>query len=138
MSWMLWPFGRDLAVGFLGGERAWALSREPDPAAATEAAAREELARYFGSDAVARAFPPGPGACVVTRWGEDPFFRGAYSHALPGRAGARAVLRDAAPAEGRLRFAGEACHLRYAATAGGAWDSGEHAAAAVHAALGGA
>lgn len=136
MSWMLWPFGRDMAVGFLGGERAWALAREPDPDAAHEAAAREELARYFGAAAVARAFPQGPGQAVVTRWGKDPLFLGAYSHAAPGCAGARAALRDAALADGRLRFAGEACHARYAATAGGAWSSGEHAAEAVHAALG--
>lgn len=131
MSWMLWPFGRDHAVGFVGGERAWALSRA-GPAAA-EAEARAELARYFGAAAVARAFAPG---AVVTRWGEDPLFLGAYSHALPGSAGARAVLAGAALADGRLRFAGEACHERYAATVGGAWESGERAAAAVHAALG--
>ena len=131
MSWMLWPFGRDHAVGFIGGERAWALSRE-GPAAA-EAVARAELAQYFGPAAVARVFAPG---AVVTRWGEDPLFLGAYSHALPGHAGARAVLAGAALAEGRLRFAGEACHARYAATVGGAWDSGEQAARAVHAALG--
>lgn len=131
MSWMLWPFGRDHAVGFLGGERAWAMARE-GPAAA-EAAARAELARYFGGEAVARAFPD---PAVVTRWGEDPLFLGAYSHAVPGGAGARALLRDAAPGEGRLRFAGEACHARYAATLGGAWASGEHAAEQVHAALG--
>jgi monoamine oxidase len=132
ISWMLWPFDRDHVVGFLGGCRAWALARE-GPAAA-EAAAREELARYFGAAEVARAFPPGVPS-VVTGWGEDPLFLGAYSHARPGQAGARAALRDAAPAGGRLRFAGEACHARYAATVGGAWDSGIHAAEQVHAAL---
>ena len=131
MSWMLWPFGRDIAVGFLGGERAWALSRM-GPASA-EAAARAELARYFGAHAVARAFPD---RALATCWGEDPCFLGAYSHALPGAARARGLLRDAAPAAGRLRFAGEACHVRFAATVGGAWSSGEHAAEAVHAALG--
>ncbi|WP_135465969.1 flavin monoamine oxidase family protein [Crenalkalicoccus roseus] len=131
MSWLLWPFGRPYAVGFLGGARAWALSRE-GPAAA-EAEARAELARYFGAAAVARIFAPG---AVVTRWGEDPLFRGAYSHALPGCAGARAVLAEAALLGGRLRFAGEACHPRYAGTVGGAWQSGERAARAVHAALG--
>jgi monoamine oxidase len=133
MSWMLWPFGRDHAVGFIGSDRAWALSRE-GPAAA-EAEARAELARYFGAAAVARAFPPGPGAAAASSWGEDPLFLGAYSHAVPGQAGARAVLAGAALADGRLRFAGEACHRRYAATVGGAWSSGEDAADAVHAAL---
>ena len=131
MSWLLWPFGRGYAVGFIGGERAWRLSREGP--AAMEAEARAELARYFGAAAVARAFAPG---AVVTRWGEDPLFLGAYSHALPGQAGARKVLAEAVLADGRLRFAGEACHVRYAATVGGAWESGEQAARAVHAALG--
>ncbi len=138
MSWMLWPFGRDHAVGFLGGDRAWALEREAPAAAA--AAAREELARYVGAAQVARVFGPEgrgmAGQTVVTRWGSDPLFLGAYSHARPGCAGARAVLGGAALAGGRLRFAGEACHPRYAATVGGAWDSGEAAALAVHGALG--
>jgi monoamine oxidase len=130
---MLWPFGRDHVVGFLGGRRAWALARGGGPAAA-EATAREELARYIGAAEVARIFPRGAPA-VASSWGEDPLFLGAYSHARPGQAGARAVLRDAAPAGGRLRFAGEACHARYAATVGGAWASGEYAAEQVHAAL---
>jgi monoamine oxidase len=130
MSWMLWPFGRDHVIGFIGGRRAWALSREG--LTATEAAARAELARYFGAEVVACAFPE---PALVSRWGGDPLFLGAYTHARPGQAGARAVLRDAALAGGRLRFAGEACHTRYAATVGGAWLSGEHAADAVHAVL---
>ena len=130
-SWVLWPFGRDHAIGYVGGEAAWRLSREGP--AATEAFARAELARYFGAARVASAFRPG---AVVTRWAEDPLFRGAYSHALVGHAGARAALRDAAVADGRLRFAGEACHERYAGTVGGAWKSGVRAARAVAVMLG--
>ncbi len=131
MSWLLWPFGRDHAIGFIGGEAAWELAREGPEAA--EAYARAELARYFGAARVARAFAPG---AVVTRWAEDPLFLGAYSYARVGQAGARATLRDAALAGGRLRFAGEACHTRYAGTVGGAWDSGAMAARALVAALG--
>ncbi|MFC7476849.1 flavin monoamine oxidase family protein [Dankookia sp. GCM10030260] len=131
MSWMLWPWGRDYAVGFIGGAAAWALARE-GPAAA-EAFARAELARYFGAAEVARAFAPG---AVATGWAEDPLFLGAYSHARVGQYGARAVLRDATLADGRLRFAGEACHTRIAGTVGGAWESGERAARAIDAALG--
>lgn len=130
MSWMLWPFGRDHAIGFIGGEAAWALARE-GPAAA-EACARAELARYFGAVRVARVFAPG---AVVTRWAEEPLFLGAYSYARVGQAGARAALRDAALAGGRLHFAGEACHTRYAGTVGGAWDSGAMAARALAADL---
>jgi monoamine oxidase len=131
MSWMLWPWGRDHAVGFIGGAAAWDLARE-GPAAA-EAFARAELARYFGAAEVASTFVPG---AVVTGWADDPLFLGAYSHAQVGQYGARAVLRDAVLAEGRLRFAGEACHTRTAGTVGGAWESGERAAREVDAALG--
>lgn len=130
-SWVLWPFGRDHAIAYIGGDAAWHLSREGPEAA--DAFARAELARYFGAARVAAAFRPG---AVVTRWGEDKLFLGAYSHAAVGRAGARAVLRDALVADGRLRFAGEACHERYAGTVGGAWESGERAARAVAETLG--
>ena len=62
-----------------------------------------------------------------TGWAEDPLFRGAYSHAVPGAQSARTIL--ATPlANGRLRFAGEACHPRFAATVAGAWLSGLEAA----------
>ena len=130
-SWLLWPFGRDHAIGFIGGEAAWELAREGPEAA--DVFARAELARYFGAARVERAFRPG---AVATRWAEDPLFRGAYSHARVGHAGSRIVLRDAAVAGGRLRFAGEACHERYAGTVGGAWESGERAARAMAETLG--
>jgi monoamine oxidase len=129
-SWVCWPFGRDHAIGYIGGEAAWELAREGPEAA--NAYARAELARYFGAARVERAFRPG---AVATRWAEDPLFRGAYSHARVGQAGARTVLRDAAVADGRLRFAGEACHERYAGTVGGAWESGARAARALAEAL---
>ncbi|MCO6415935.1 FAD-dependent oxidoreductase [Siccirubricoccus sp. KC 17139] len=128
-SWMLWPFGRPWAVAYLGGSLAESL---PD-AVSAEAAARAELARYFGAAAVARAFPD---PATVAHWPADPLFRGSYSYARVGAAGARAVLAEAAPMGGRLRFAGEACHTRYAGTVGGAWESGEAAAEAIHVALG--
>ena len=125
-SWVLWPFGRDHAIGYIGGEAAWALAREGPRAA--DAYARAELARFFGAARVERAFRPG---ALATRWAEDPLFRGAYSHARVGHAASRAALRDAAVADGRLRFAGEACHERYAGTVGGAWESGLRAARAM-------
>ncbi len=126
MNFMLRPFGRDHAIGFIGGARAWELAREGD--AAAEAFFRAELARHLGAATVQAALLPG---AVATGWADDPLFRGAYSHAIPGAAGARRVLRDAALAGGRLRFAGEACHPTHAATLGGAWASGEQAADAL-------
>ncbi|WP_043363196.1 FAD-dependent oxidoreductase [Belnapia sp. F-4-1] len=130
MSWVVSPFGRDHAIGFLGGEAAWALARE-GPAAA-EATARAELAHYFGEAELARAFSH---PAVATDWGENPLFLGAYTYARPGSAGARAALAEARLADGRIRFAGEACHTRYAGTVGGAWASGMAAADALSATL---
>jgi monoamine oxidase len=43
-GWIAWPFGRNHLFGFVGGEHAWALSRD----GATEAAARADLAAIFG------------------------------------------------------------------------------------------
>ena len=62
----------------------------------------------------------------------DPLSLGAYSHALPGHAEARAVL--AAPVDDRLFFAGEATSPNFFSTAHGARDSGERAAREVIAA----
>ncbi|MBS7792981.1 FAD-dependent oxidoreductase [Roseococcus sp. SDR] len=120
MSWVFWPFGADHIFGFVGGARAWDLSRQGP--AATEAAARADLAAMFGPRAAATL-----GEGLVTDWGENPLFRGSYTHARPGHHASRALL--ATPlGEGRLRFAGEACHSRFAGTIAGAWLSGASAA----------
>ena len=60
------------------------------------------------------------------RWGADPFSRGSYSYALPGKADCRAAL--AAPIENRLFFAGEACSVNFYSTAHGAYFTGIAAA----------
>ena len=120
MSWIFWPFGADHIFGFVGGARAWELSRLGP--AATEEAARADLAALFGPRAAAAL-----GEGLVSDWGENPLFRGSYTHARPGHHASRAAL--AAPlGEGRLCFAGEACHSRFAGTVAGAWLSGEASA----------
>lgn len=118
MSWVFRPFGAPLVFGFVGGVQAWELLREG--AAATQAAARADFAAMFGkADAL--------GEALVTGWGDDPHFLGSYSHARPGHHASRMAL--AAPlAGGRLTFAGEASHSRFAGTVAGAWLSGEAAA----------
>lgn len=122
MTFIAWPFGRDHVMGFLGGEAAWALAREG--AAGLADHARAELRRAYGGRAAAALRFDRP---LASDWGRDPWARGAYSHARPGRAAARAAL--ARPlGGGRLRFAGEACHPRLAATVAGAWESGHIAA----------
>jgi monoamine oxidase len=121
-----WPFGHDHLMGFVGGRPAWDLARQGPEA--TVAFAFEELAKNFGARMASALRRDG---ALVSDWARDPFSLGAYSHARPGRASARGVL--AAPlAGGRLCFAGEACHPSLAATLGGAWETGE--AAAAHAA----
>ncbi len=62
-------------------------------------------------------------------WRTDPFARGSYSYALPGKADERAKL--AAPIDDRLFFAGEACSLADFSTAHGAFETGVAAADAI-------
>jgi monoamine oxidase len=62
----------------------------------------------------------------IHRWGLDPFSRGAYSFAVPGKADCRAAL--AQPVDGRLFFAGEATSREDYSTAHGAYLSGVAAA----------
>jgi monoamine oxidase len=122
MSFLSRLFHDPLLIGFCGGEPAWERLHD---APALEAAAREEIAAIFGTRAAASL-----GRATVTRWGEDPLFRGAYTHAVPGAQAARRVLGTPL-ADGRLCFAGEACHPRFAATVAGAWLSGTEAARTV-------
>jgi monoamine oxidase len=122
MSFLSRLFHDPLLIGFCGGARAWEMLHG---APAMEAAARGEVAAIFGTRAAAAL-----GRATVTRWSENPLFRGAYSHAVPGAQVARRVLGTPL-ADGRLCFAGEACHPRFAATVAGAWLSGIEAARAV-------
>jgi monoamine oxidase len=125
-SYHLRPLGRPLIEAFFGGTHARALEADgPDAAAAF---AIEELAGLYGTGIRGRV-----AVLARTAWAADPWARGSYSHALPGRAGERAVL--AAPVDGRLFFAGEACSPHALSTAHGAWETGERAAREVLAAL---
>lgn len=119
ISWVSRLFGDPVITAFCGGARAWAMAGDPRRA---EAEAREEAAKVFGAHAAAAL-----GRASITQWAEDPLFRGAYSHAVPGAQAARTTLAQPL-ADGRLRFAGEACHPRFAATVAGAWLSGVEAA----------
>lgn len=120
ISWIARPFGAPVMLAFIGGSLAWELSRAGKHAA--EAHARAAFVDIFGAEAAAALGPP-----IITDWGEDPAFFGSYSHAIPGAQAARRALAEPL-AGGRLIFAGEACHPRFAATVAGAWLSGEGAA----------
>jgi monoamine oxidase len=121
------PFGQPCIDGFFGGRFARELEDAGDGAFAAQSI--DEIAGYLGND-IRRKLKP----LRESRWAHDPFARGAYSHALPGHAGDRAVL--AAPVDGRLFFAGEATSPNFFTTAHGARDSGERAAKEVLAAMG--
>jgi monoamine oxidase len=122
MLFQCWPHGRDYVQGWVGGATAWALAREGEAAAVDFALG--QLRTIFGAR-VDRLFAGG--TKLVTRWGADPFVRGAYAYVRPGDAGARTAL--ARPlADGHLLLAGEACHDGFAGTVAGAWISGQDAA----------
>jgi monoamine oxidase len=120
------PFGQACIEGFFGGRFARAL--EDAGRGALAAQAIDEIVALLGSDFRRKLKP-----LAESRWAHDPFARGSYSHALPGHAGARAVL--AAPVDNRLFFAGEATSPNFFSTAHGARDSGERAAGEVVASL---
>ena len=120
------PQGRPLIEGFFGGECAEALEREGEGAAWDFA--RTELAGLFGAEMVKRLRP-----LLFYGWRTDPFARGAYSYARPGKVASRRALT--APVEDRIFFAGEACSPHLFSTAHGAYETGLEAARAVVQAL---
>lgn len=126
-GFQLRPFGQPCIEGFYGGS----FAREIEAAGegALGAQAIDDVVKLLGGDIRSKLRP-----LAESRWASDPFARGAYSHALPGHAGKRAVL--AAPVDDRLFFAGEATSPDFYSTAHGARDSGERAAKEVLKAFG--
>jgi monoamine oxidase len=118
-TYHLRPFGQPCIEGFFGGRYARQLEDAGEGAFA--AASIDEIVSYLGNDFRRKLTP-----LAESRWAHDPFARGAYSHALPGHAGDRAIL--AAAVDDRLFFAGEATSPNFFSTAHGARDSGERAA----------
>lgn len=113
------PFGRPQIEAYFGGSLAAELEKDGEAAFVDFAIA--ELTNVLGAAFAARVKP-----LALHCWGSDPFARGSYSYALPGRAGCRATL--AAPVDDRLFFAGEACSRNDFSTAHGAYLSGVAAA----------
>jgi len=118
-GFQFFPFGRPLVIGFLGGSCARELAAAGEDA--MTAFGIGELVQMFGAD-VRRHI----GGSAVTKWASDPFIRGGYSAARPGHAHRRADL--AAPLDGKLFFAGEACSIEAYATCHGAYLTGVAAA----------
>jgi monoamine oxidase len=124
-TYHLRPFGRPLIECYFGGRNAADL--ELGGQAAFFEFARTELIGLLGT-----AFAPRIAPIALHGWRSDPFARGSYSFALPGKADGRAVL--ATPVDERLFFAGEACSRHDFSTAHGALVTGLAAADAVIAA----
>jgi monoamine oxidase len=113
------PFGRPQIEAYFGGRLAAELEAGGEPAFADFAIG--ELVGLLGSDFAQRVKP-----LHLHCWGVDPFARGSYSYALPGKADCRAIL--AAPVDDRVFFAGEACSRSDYSTAHGAYLTGVAAA----------
>ena len=86
-TYQLRPFGWPLIEVYFGGDFAWALESEGE--AAFFAYAQAELKQLLGAEFARRVTP-----VRMHRWGADPFARGSYSYALPGKAGCRAILAE--------------------------------------------
>jgi monoamine oxidase len=118
-SFYIRPFGRPVIECFLGGAGARYVAKAGADAAFAQAL--DALAQLFGTSIRASLRP-----LIASDWTNAPTIRGAYSHALPGQAEARAIL--AQPYENRLFFAGEATHRSDFSTAHGAYLTGLRAA----------
>jgi monoamine oxidase len=113
------PFGRPQIEAYFGGRLAAELEAGGEPAFVDFAIG--ELTGLLGSDFAHRVKP-----LHLHRWGVDPFARGSYSYAMPGKADCRDML--AAPVDDRVFFAGEACSRSDYSTAHGAYLTGVDAA----------
>lgn len=123
-EWCDWlsyaPFtGEPILMAFHGGEKGFALEAKSDEDII--AGAMRTLRIMFGESI------PQPEATLTTRWGQDPFSFGAYSHVPPFASGED---HDAlfAPVGNSLFFAGEATSKEYPSTVHGAYLSGLRAA----------
>ena len=118
-SYTIRPQSRSQIEGYFGNGCAAEL--EKGGVAAFADFAVGQLGDVFGND-----FKKRLSLLDMHLWASDPFARGSYSFALPGRVNCRQAL--AAPVDDRLFFAGEACSKYDFSTAHGAYLTGLHAA----------
>lgn len=117
LNFEIHPFGRPLAISHLaGGSLDLLLAREGERGLVDLTIAK--LVRGFGAD-IRRHIV----GTLVTSWGSNPYIRGGYAIARPGRAGSRDRL-IAGDISDRVFLAGEACHPYWFATAHGAYLTG--------------
>jgi monoamine oxidase len=120
------PLDRPVIEAYFAGKLARELEESGE--AAFFDFALSELTGLFGRSFARRVKPVG-----LHMWGKDPFARGSYSYAVPGKSDCRGELAE--PVDGRLFFAGEACSRHDFSTAHGAYRTGIRAAEQAAAAL---
>jgi monoamine oxidase len=113
--------GSQLCLIEVGGAFGRDLSGQGEAAMVDFAA--DWLTRLYGGE-IKKAV----GRASATRWNADVRFLGAMSAAVPGGQAARRVLAE--PIHDAVWYAGEAAHDTLWGTVGGAWESGDRAAAA--------
>lgn len=113
------PFGRPLLVAHLAGSLGAELEKLSDDE--MMALALEAMVEAFGASIRQRVV-----RTLRTHWASDPFTRGGYSHARPGKAASR--LAFAEPVGARIVLAGEHCSIPFYSTVHGAHLSGMAAA----------
>ncbi|MFD2205605.1 flavin monoamine oxidase family protein [Kiloniella antarctica] len=123
------PFGQALDTMFIGGQLARDLTAEKDADRLAFDMALNSLAGIMGND-IKKLFVKGH----FTKWHADPWARGGYAYSNIGHNHKREVARR--PVEGRLFFAGEALHGKWASMAPGAYLTGQQAAEEVLSAQG--
>jgi monoamine oxidase len=126
MWFQLRPFGKDMANGYIAGSLGAQVEAERE--AALIATGRQALASAFGSD-ILKAIQ----VEATTMWQHEPWIRGAYGAAQPGKAHLRRDL--ATPIDDRLFFAGEATSPDFFSTCHGAHLSGVAAVEAAEVAI---
>jgi monoamine oxidase len=119
LNYLTRHWGENVCIAFAPGRLARELEARGEAAAVEHALG--ELAVMLGGD-VRKHFDEG----AATAWASDPYARGAYSHCVPGRYGARALLTR--PVGGRVVFAGEHTEQAAYGTLHGAYLSGVRAA----------
>jgi len=127
VEFLLRPDGQEIAVCLFNGPISRALAKAGPAAMRDHALA--QLAAIFGSAVGDRVVPT---ECVAD-WDGEPWIRGCFAAARPGRAAAREALGR--PVADRLFFAGEATSRDYAGDAHGAFLTGIAAAEAAVAAI---
>jgi monoamine oxidase len=114
--------GSSLCIVHVGGSFGRELAAQGEPA--MTAFATEWLARLYGTDVSKRVR-----RAAASNWNNARYVQGAFSAAAVGGQPARRMLMQ--PLGERIWFAGEAVHETLWGTVGGAWESGDRAAAAV-------